>query len=191
MILVTRRGVTGFNISTQGVKSTCNPMLESVSNGFLPKKKHFSFIPCRGLKIDLTLGHRYQSSEKYISWIPVRIRHGSSQWDGTHWKVTCSPLSVSSLIAAQISQPKGVVCVAGPPRSVASADWESVQITGSLSRSLRWSPQKALYWLYEKWELIYVQGAAVASVQTRISAYFPPMILVAMNWVMSATNRRI
>ena len=45
MTLATWRGVTGRNIPTQDVKSTCNPMFESVSNGFLPKEAPFIFLP--------------------------------------------------------------------------------------------------------------------------------------------------
>ena len=45
MTLATWRGVTGRNIPTRGVKSTCNPMFESVSNGFLPKETPFIFLP--------------------------------------------------------------------------------------------------------------------------------------------------
>ena len=43
MTLATWRGVTGRNIPTQGVKSTCNPTFENVSNGFLPKEASFIF----------------------------------------------------------------------------------------------------------------------------------------------------
>ena len=43
MTLATWRWVTGRNIPTQGVKSTCNPMFGSVSNGFLPKEAPFIF----------------------------------------------------------------------------------------------------------------------------------------------------
>ena len=42
-VVATWRGVTGRNISTQGVKLTCNPMFESVSNDFLPKEESFIF----------------------------------------------------------------------------------------------------------------------------------------------------
>ena len=45
MTLATWRGVTGRNIPTQGVRSTCNPIFESVSNGFLPKEAPFIFLP--------------------------------------------------------------------------------------------------------------------------------------------------
>ena len=45
MTLATWRGVTGHNIPPQGVNSTCKPVFESVSNGFLPKKSPFIFLP--------------------------------------------------------------------------------------------------------------------------------------------------
>ena len=45
MTFTTWRGVTGRNISTQGVKTTCNPMFESVSNVFCPKETPFIFLP--------------------------------------------------------------------------------------------------------------------------------------------------
>ena len=41
------RGATGRHVPTQGVMSTCNPMFESVSNGFLPKEASFIFLPLR------------------------------------------------------------------------------------------------------------------------------------------------
>ena len=44
MTLTTWRGVTGHNIPTQGVKSTCNSMFESVLNGFRPKQAPFNFL---------------------------------------------------------------------------------------------------------------------------------------------------
>ena len=45
MTLATWRWVTGRNIPTQDVKSTCNLMFESVSNGFLRKQAPFIFLP--------------------------------------------------------------------------------------------------------------------------------------------------
>ena len=58
MTLATLRGVTGRNIPIQGVKSTCNPMFESVSNGFLPNEGWgaFHFSP-----IDLFIMERSQN----------------------------------------------------------------------------------------------------------------------------------
>ena len=44
MTLATWRGVTDRNIPTKGVKSTCNLMFESVTNGFLPKEAPFIFF---------------------------------------------------------------------------------------------------------------------------------------------------
>ena len=38
-------GVTDRNIPTQGVKSTFNPMFESVLNGVRPKEAPFIFLP--------------------------------------------------------------------------------------------------------------------------------------------------
>ena len=38
-------GATGRNIPTQGVKSTCNPMFESISIGFRPKQTPFICVP--------------------------------------------------------------------------------------------------------------------------------------------------
>ena len=62
--------VIGRNIPTQGVKSTSNPMFESVLNGFCSKEAPFIFLPLtyiwRGHKFDLTLGYRYRNSEIYI-----------------------------------------------------------------------------------------------------------------------------
>ena len=72
MTLKTWRGVTGRNIPTQGVNSTCNLMFESVSNGYFQNWRlsfffHWLIIISRGRKIDLTLGHRYQNWEINIS----------------------------------------------------------------------------------------------------------------------------
>ena len=56
------------NISS--VKSTSNPMFESVLNVFCSKEAHFIFLPLtyngEVTQIDLTLGHRYRNSEIYI-----------------------------------------------------------------------------------------------------------------------------
>ena len=43
--LATWRGVTGRNIPIQGVKSTCIPMFESVSNRFRAKEAPFKVSP--------------------------------------------------------------------------------------------------------------------------------------------------
>ena len=45
MTLVKGGGVTGRKIPIQGVKSSCNPMFESVSSGLRPKKAPFDFHP--------------------------------------------------------------------------------------------------------------------------------------------------
>ena len=45
MTLATWLGVTGRNIRIQGVKYTCKPMIESVSNGFHPKEAPFNLLP--------------------------------------------------------------------------------------------------------------------------------------------------
>ena len=44
MTLAKWRGLTCRNISTQGVKYTCNPMFGSVLNGFLPKEAASIFL---------------------------------------------------------------------------------------------------------------------------------------------------
>ena len=58
-------------IPIQGVKSTCNPMFESVSYGLRPKESSFDFLPLklRGRKIDRTLSQWYQNSEIYVHFI--------------------------------------------------------------------------------------------------------------------------
>ena len=50
MTLATWRGVTGRNIPTQDVKSSCNPMFENVLNSFRPRETPFIFLPltCNG-----------------------------------------------------------------------------------------------------------------------------------------------
>ena len=45
MSLATWRGVTGHNIPTQDVNSTCNQMFESVLNGLRAKEAPFIFLP--------------------------------------------------------------------------------------------------------------------------------------------------
>ena len=98
--------VAGRNILTQNVKSTGNPMFQSVSNGFRPKEAPFIFLPLTnngrvakltwtkvtGIKIQRNTFHRYRygyKSLKVSRWSVIRCsydEHSNIFWDEVTWR---------------------------------------------------------------------------------------------------------